>query len=475
MPTVSRLTKIIATLGPASSSDAAIDELIAAGVDVFRLNFSHGTHDEHATLIRRVREAGDRAGRHVAILQDLSGPKIRTGRLEDGRPLQLSPGDPLAIETGRAVGHAGMVSTTFAGLAQSVKGGDRLLLDDGRIELRVDSSDGTTVATTVIAGGPLGEHKGINLPGVMLPASALTAKDIEDLQFGLAQRVDLVALSFVQTAADLERTREVMSTYGDGRLPLLIAKIERPAAVDNIEAILDACDGVMVARGDLGLEMPFERVPRVQKEITRCARRRGQPVIIATQVFDSMRTEPRPTRAEVSDAANAVDDAVDAIMMSGETATGAHPTRTVATLATVICDAEGIRPSLEIEPGLEVTGVAHNRALCEAAVTLAESGHAAAIVAVTRGGKTARMLSAFRPSVPIFAVTPNPELARRLALCRGVTPLVAEFDTTGIFIERHLIDRGLLGPADVVVFVSVNADLTRPDANFLRIRRLDGA
>jgi pyruvate kinase len=471
---VSRLTKIIATLGPASSSDAAIDELIAAGSDVFRLNFSHGTHEQHAELIARVRAAGERAGRHVAILQDLSGPKIRTGRLEGGRALQLTPGDTLDIVTGSEVGRDGLVSTTFAGLAASVHPGDRLLLDDGRIELRVESSDGARVKTTVVTGGPLGEHKGINLPGVALPASALTAKDIEDLRFGLAHGVDMVALSFVQTAADLERTREVMAAHEGGRVPL-IAKIERPAAIDNIESILSACDAIMVARGDLGLEMPFEHVPRVQKEITRCARRRGASVIVATQVFDSMRTEPRPTRAEVSDAANAVDDAVDAIMMSGETATGAHPTKTVATLDAVIRDAESIRPSLEIEPDLEVTGVAHNRALCEAAVTLAESGHAAAIVAVTRGGKTARMLSAFRPRVPIFAVTPNHELARRLALCRGVTPLVAEFDTTGIFIERHLIDRGLLEPGAVVVFVSVNADLTRPDANFLRIRRLEGA
>ncbi len=230
----------------------------------------------------------------------------------------------------------------------------------------------------------------------------------------------------------------------------------------------------MVARGDLGLEVAFERVPRIQKEITRRARLRGRPVIVATQVFDSMRTEPRPTRAEVSDAANAVDDAVDAIMLTGETAVGVDPTRTVQTLDHVIRDAEAIRPSLEIEPGFEVTGVPHNRALCEAAVTLAAGGHAAAVVAVTRAGKTARMLSAFRPHVPIFAVTPNDVLARRLALWRGVTPLVVEFDTTGIVIERHLRDGGFLPEGAIVVFVSVSADLTRPDTNFLGIRRLDG-
>jgi pyruvate kinase len=282
-----------------------------------------------------------------------------------------------------------------------------------------------------------------------------------------------VALSFVQTAEDLVRTRAAMTDAGAGSTPL-VAKIERPAAVENIDAILDACDGVIVARGDLGLEMPFEQLPRVQKEITRRARRRGIPVIVATQVFDSMRTEPRPTRAEVSDAANAVDDAVDAIMLTGETAAGAYPTRTVAALAAVIRDAEAIHPSLTIEPGLEVTGVAHNRALCEAAVTLVASGRAAALVALTRGGKTARMLAAFRPSVPVFAVTPEPAVARRLGLLRGVIPVVTEFDWTGIAIERGLIERGLLQPGSVVVFISVNADLTKPNANLLRIRRVDG-
>jgi pyruvate kinase len=228
----------------------------------------------------------------------------------------------------------------------------------------------------------------------------------------------------------------------------------------------------MVARGDLGLEMPFERVPAVQKEITRRARRRGLPVIVATQVFDSMRTELRPTRAEVSDAANAVDDAVDAIMLTGETAVGIDPTRTVQTLDAVIRAAESLSPSLEIDPGLEVTDVPHNRALCQSAVTLAASGHADAIVAVTRGGKTAHMLSAFRPGVRIFAVTPEATIARRFALYRGVLPLVAELDPTGLAIERQLRERNLLPAGSVVVFLSVNADLTRPDANFLRIRRI---
>ena len=237
----------------------------------------------------------------------------------------------------------------------------------------MESSDGKTVWTTVVNGGPLGEHKGINLPGIELPTSAMTAKDIEDLRFGLDQGVDIVALSFVQTAADVIRARELIASHGRAGVPV-IAKIERPAAVANLDAILDNCDGVMVARGDMGLEMPLERVPRVQKEITRHARACGKPVIVATQVFDSMTTEPRPTRAEVSDAANAVDDAVDAIMLSGETAVGDFPVKTVQTLDAVIRDAESITPSLVIEPGDNVVDVEHNRALCEAAVTLAEAG-----------------------------------------------------------------------------------------------------
>jgi pyruvate kinase len=472
---VHRLTKIFATLGPACASDERIDELIAAGTDVFRLNFSHGTHSEHAAAVQRIRAASQRAGRHVAILQDLSGPKIRTGRLKDRQPIPLAPGDILEITTGDIEGGPGRVSTTYAELAKSVRPDDRLLLDDGRIELRVQSSDGTTLRTVVINGGPLGEHKGINAPGVALPASSLTSKDLDDLRFGLSQGIDVVALSFVQTAADVQRAREVIAGHDDAKVPI-IAKIERPAALENIDAILNACNGVMVARGDLGLEMPFERVPRVQKEITRRARAKGLPVIVATQVFDSMRTEARPTRAEVSDAANAVDDAVDAIMLTGETATGVNPTRTVQTLDAVIRDAESIEPSLVIVPGPDVIDVEHNRALCEAAVTLAKAGEAASIVALTRGGKTARVLAAFRPNIPIFAVCPSDVVARRLAVYRGVVPLTIELSDnvaeTEALVERHLVARGILSPGAVIVFVSVNADLTRPDANFLRIRRL---
>src|SRR4051812_32140832 len=365
-----RHTKIIATVGPASDSDALLDALIAAGTDIVRLNFSHGTHESQSATYARVRRAAERAGRQVAILQDLGGPKIRTGSLQGGRPLDLKRGDTLRIATGDFTGGAGRVSTTFAGLAEGAHPGDQLLLSDGTIELRVDASDGRELRTTVIEGGPLGEHKGINAPGVALPASAITAKDIDDLRLGLTLGVDMVALSFVRDAADIVQARQLIAEHNGGNVPI-VAKLERPEALDHLDDILAACDAVMVARGDLGLEMPLERVPRVQKDITRRARDHKIPVIVATQVLESMTTEPRPTRAEVSDAANAVDDGVDAIMLAGETAAGAFPARAVQTLDAIIRDAE----SAPVEGGLVLRRVSddhdHVHALCAAAVTLA--------------------------------------------------------------------------------------------------------
>jgi pyruvate kinase len=469
-----RHTKIVATLGPATETETALDELMAAGVDVFRLNFSHGTQESHAAMFQRVRSAASRAGRVVAVMQDLSGPKIRTGRLADGVPIELRDGEELRIVTGDTVGGPGRVSTPYPPLAKSARPGDRLLLDDGRIELRVVETDGSEIVTVVVNGGVLGENKGINVPGIELPAEALTGKDIDDVRFGVGLGVDFVALSFVQTASDLQRTRDVMSAAGGPTIPI-IAKIERPLAVANMDEILGACEGVMVARGDLGLEMPLERVPRIQKEITRRARARGIPVIVATQVLESMRVEPRPTRAEVSDAANAVDDGVDAIMLAGETAVGAHPRRTVQTLDAIIQEAEAIPP--ETPPmSLAMQLAGHGRALCEAALTLAARGQANAIVAVTRAGKTAMSLSALRPRVPIFAATDSEAVARRLALAWGVVPLVcdigADLDETRRTVEGVLLARGKLAPGAVLVFVSVNPDLLRKDANFLHLRRL---
>jgi pyruvate kinase len=468
-----RHTKIIATVGPACDSDAALDALIAAGANILRLNFSHGTHESHGATFKRIRAAAGRAQREVAVLQDLGGPKIRTGRLEGGRPLMLNPGDTLRIATGDFVGGSGRVSTTFEGLARTVRPGDRLLLADGYIELRVDSTDGREIATTVVNGGELGEHKGINAPGVSLPVSAITPKDVDDLKFGLSLGVDMVALSFVQTADDLRRARQLMSDSGGDRVPL-VAKLERPKALEQLDEIVGSCEAVMVARGDLGLEMPLEGVPRAQKEITRAARRRGIPVIVATQVLESMTKEPRPTRAEVSDAANAVDDGVDAIMLSGETAVGRFPTRAVQTLDAVICDAELSPVAPAQMPTAAVSG--HVQAICEAAVTLANRGDAEAIVAVTRGGGTARRLSALRPRAPIIATTNRDGIARRLAICWGVVPLCidigANVDEARELIVQQLIGRGLVARGAAVVLVNISADMTRTDANYLKIQRL---
>jgi pyruvate kinase len=451
-----------------------LDALIAAGTDIFRLNFSHGTHDTQAATFRRVRAAAERARREVAILQDLGGPKIRTGLLQNHRPFFTSPGDELRIATGDFAGAPGRISTTYEGLARSVRPGDRLLLADGLVELRVDATDGREIQATVLEGGEIGEHKGINAPGVPLPASAITAKDVDDLKFGLSLGFDMVALSFVQSAADLRQARQLMAEAGAPDVPL-VAKLERPQALDHLDDILDASDAVMVARGDLGLEMPLERVPRAQKDITRAARRHGIPVIVATQVLESMTTEARPTRAEVNDAANAVDDGVDAIMLAGETAVGAFAARAVQTLDAIIRDAEK-SPSAEITMTMTDTPGGHETAICEAAVTLATRGAAQAIVAVTRGGGTARRLSALRPQAPIFATTDRNDTARRLALYWGVVPLCTEIGedvaAAGTLIGRELVARGLVAVGAAVVLVSISADLTRADANYLKIQRL---
>lgn len=466
----------MATLGPSSDSDEAIAALVRAGVDIFRLNFSHGTHESHAEIFRRIRQTAERLGRsEVAILQDLSGPKIRTGRLAHGQPIMLARGDELRIVTGDFVGGPGRVSTSYGEFARLVSPGDQLLLDDGHLELRVESSDGVEIVTTVVDGGPLGEHKGINAPGVPLPDSALTPKDEDDLRFGLGLGVDMVALSFVQTAGDLRQTRAVMVSCGRPDVPL-IAKLERPRAIEHLEEIFSACDAVMVARGDLGLELPLERVPRVQKEVTHWARAVGVPVIVATQVLESMRTEPRPTRAEVSDAANAVDDGVDVIMLAGETASGRFPVKAVETLDAIIREAEATAAPKSTVRTTARLGESHSEALAEAAVTLADRSDADAIVAVTRGGATARMLSSLRPRARIFAATENLETAHRLTLFWGVVPMLStigdDVDSAGLMVGRTLQQRGVVGAGAVVVFVSVNADCARPDANFLKIQQL---
>jgi pyruvate kinase len=481
-----RRTKIVATLGPASNTPAVLDALIAAGVDVFRLNFSHGTHESHAATFTMVRAAAARAQRHVAILQDLSGPKIRTGRLAGGQPIPLADGDTLRLAAGDEEGAPGRVFTPYVALIESARPGDRLLLDDGKIELRVTGNEKDALVTEVVNGGPLGEKKGSNAPGGQLPPCALTAKDEVDLRFGLELGVDLVALSFVQVASDVQKARAIVRAAKQD-VPI-VAKIERPQALDHLDDILAAADGVMVARGDLGLECPLEQIPRIQKAIVARARTVGRPVIVATQVLESMRSEPRPTRAEVSDAATAVDQGADAIMLSGETAAGDYPVRAVQTLAAIIGDAETVampaallgadvllegRDTTRPPDGFETFKTRHGRAMCEAAVTLASTGQAEAIVAVTRFGKTAHLLSSLRPRASIIAVTPSEVVARQLCLCWGVQPLVSELQALQA-LEAPLRTLGHLQPKAVVVFINITPDLTRQDANFLNVQRLGG-
>jgi pyruvate kinase len=470
-----RRTKIIATLGPASDDEKTIGELMAAGVDVFRFNFSHGTRARHGEVIERVRRVARESGRIVALLQDLSGPKIRTGTLRGGTPIMLGAGDTLRIGIGDFPGEPGHVSTTYADLLKAVRPGSTLLLDDGHIQLRVEQVTNQELRATVVYGGQLGEHKGINTPGVELPATGLTDKDVEDLRFGAQCGVDFIALSFVQSAAVLRQARTLLASAGAPETPL-VAKLERPEAIARLEEIARESDAVMVARGDLGLELPLEQVPRVQKAITQWGRTLEVPVIVATQVLESMRSEPRPTRAEVSDAANAVDDSIDAIMLAGETAAGVYPVKAVQTLDLVIRDAESV-PALRTrtaEPGRLSPGHAH--AVCESAVTLAERAEAAAIVAVTRGGQTARTLSALRPRVAIFAATDREEVARRLALAWGVVPVLTDLsDDVNVVASRigaELVTSSAIPQGSVIVLVSVTPDLTHGPSNFVKVQRV---
>jgi pyruvate kinase len=462
-----RRTRILSTIGPASESDAGIRALIDAGTDAFRLNFSHGSRDQHAAACRRIRAAATEAGRFIAVLQDLSGPKIRIGAV--AAPIALATGDRLTIELGDFRGGKGRVSCTFEALFTSVPVRTRLLLDDGRIELETTKVGKTSIETQVITGGTLESHKGINVPGVALKTEAMTAKDEEDLAAGVAMAVDIVAVSFVQTADDIRRVRAAADRLGAGSLPL-VAKIEKPQAVERLDEILDVTDGLMVARGDLGIELPLETIPAVQKRIVQAARRRGAPVIVATQVLESMRTAPRPTRAEVTDAAHVVAEGADAVMLAGETAVGEYSALAVSTLDRILREAEK-SPAEAVAPDVAAGWTEHGRALCEAAVALASRAGADAIVALTGGGRTARMLAALRPSARILAVTPNAETAARLSLVWGVTPIVAPAAPVGD-VRALLASQGFAATGSAVVFVSMASELGGPDANFVHIERI---
>ena len=470
--------RIVCTLGPASESPEAIRALLEAGMSVARLNFSHGTHESHAAIYRRVREASDASGRAIGVLADLQGPKIRLGTFARG-PVTLAAGAEFTITTEPVAGDASRASTTYEALARDVRPGDALLIDDGLVRLEALATDGRAVRCRVVEGGEISDHKGINLPGVNVSVPPLTPKDIDDLRFALSLRVDLVALSFVRSAAHAAAARREMDAIG-ARLPL-IAKIEKPEAVQDLEAILDAFDGIMVARGDLGVEMALEQVPLVQKRAVTLARRRAKPVIVATQMLDSMIHHLRPTRAEASDVANAVLDGADALMLSGETSTGEHPVESVATMASIIAAAEEGGSSGRDAGG--VRGVARapaggEQAIAAAAVQLACDVGARALVAFTHSGNTARCLACLRPPMPLLAFTTEPVVRSQLTLTWGVetfiVPAVVHTDEMIAQVDRAMLGLGRGGPGDVVVIVAGTPPGIPGSTNTVRVHHLGG-
>jgi pyruvate kinase len=454
-----RRAKIVATLGPASETPEVLEQLVLNGMDVARLNFSHGDHADHARTLERLRAACRHLVRPVAVLQDLQGPKIRTGPLQAGRAgVTLTAGEALTITTeGELKGTSQLLSTTYPYLAEDVKPGDRILIDDGLLELKVLTTDGVRLTARVIEGGLLGEHKGINLPGVALRTEAMSEKDKADLAFGLAAGVDLVALSFVRTPEDVRLCRSLMERAG--RTVPVIAKIEKPEALDRIDEILAAADGLMVARGDLGVEILPERVPGLQKMLCHEANRVGKPVIVATQMLESMIEHPRPTRAEASDVANAVWDGADAVMLSGETASGRHPLLAVQMMDRIVREAEAETLAAPgASPDLGGAGQApFNEVTAQAACRAAEATGAVAVVCFTISGTTPRLLARFRPRVPIIAFSPDQATRRRSAHYWGVLPRIMEpvknADAMAEMVSERLLHDGLARPGDRLVLV----------------------
>jgi pyruvate kinase len=474
-----RRTKIVATVGPASRSPEMLERLVQAGVNVFRLNFSHGTHEEHFAVIRAVREIAARLHRPVALLQDLSGPKIRTGRVKDG--VVLTNGARISITTDTSIeGSPELISTTYEALPSDVKPGDRVLLDDGNLELRVKGMVDGRVQCEVVDGGPLRSNKGMNLPGVALSTTALTEKDRRDLAFGVQHLVDYVALSFVREARDVEQAKELVRSLG-ATTPV-IAKIEKPQALDNLEAILDAADGVMVARGDLGVELGTENVPIAQKRIIAAANRAGRVVITATQMLESMIDNPRPTRAEASDVANAILDGTDAVMLSGESAVGQFPVETVETMARIADyteehGASAIRRRGDARRGdhaggAEAPGTPITRSLTRVAASVAEELGCKLIVAFTESGITARLVALHRPKMPVVAITHEDRVYRQLALFWGVVPVRSEFvENTDDLLsagEERLKARGLVEKGDTILMLSGHSPAAAA-TNMLRV------
>lgn len=445
-------------------------------MDVARLNFSHGTHSDHVRRLRRLRLAARAGGKTIAVLQDLQGPKIRTGPLEGGRPVELKPGDPFTLTTQPVAGNARVVSTAFRGLPREVKRGNRILLSDGLIELRVERVSGAEVECQVISGGLLGEHQGINLPGCPLKMSALSAKDRRDLEFGIRHAVDYIALSFVRSAADLHRAKRILQDAG--RAIPMVAKIEKPEAIGHLDEILRAADAVMVARGDLGVELAPEKVPAIQKQIITRANALRVPVITATQMLESMTAHPRPTRAEASDVANAVFDGTDALMLSAETATGGFPVESVRMMARIIQAAEaamtasGWRRRTQAEETLGVP-----EAICESVAHMTAELNLKAIAVFTQSGSSARLISKHRPRVPVYAFSPFPAVLRRTTLYWGVRPVhMFRVHSTDSMVEgaaSRLRSLGVVEPGDLVAVIAGTPIARHGTTNLLKVHRIE--
>ncbi|ROP66648.1 pyruvate kinase [Curtobacterium sp. PhB115] len=469
-----RRAKIVSTLGPATSEYETVKEIIEAGVDVARLNLSHGDYSVHEANYVNVRRAAEELGKPVAILVDLQGPKIRLAKFADG-PHDLAVGDVFTITTEDVPGSKEICGTTFKGLPQDVKPGDPLLIDDGRVRLRVLDTDGVRVRTEVVVGGTVSNNKGINLPGVAVNVPALSEKDEADLRWGIRQGADLIALSFVRNASDVVRAHEIMDEEGK-RLPV-IAKIEKPQAVDALEEIIDAFDSIMVARGDLGVELPLEAVPIVQKRAVELARRMAKPVIVATQMLESMISSPIPTRAETSDVANAVLDGADAVMLSGETSVGEYPVQTVRTMARIVESTED--HGLERIAPLGTKPRTLGGAITLAAVEIAEFTEASYLCVFTESGDSARRMSRLRHGLPIIAFTPNEATRRRMALTWGVRSFLVErkTHTDELFsqVDDVLLENGLAAPGDRVIVTAGSPPGIEGSTNDLRVHRVGDA
>ena len=471
---VTRRAKIVCTLGPATSSPERLLELVNAGLDVARLNMSHGTQEDHRAVYERVRAASDETGRGVGVLADLQGPKIRIGRIATG-PVRLSAGERFTITTDDVQGDRAKVSTTYAGLPGDVRPGDTILIDDGRVVLEAIDVTATEVRTVVRVGGMVSDHKGLNLPGVAVSVPALTEKDEADLRFALNLGADLIALSFVRGPEDADEVRAVMDEVG--RHVPIIAKIEKPQAVEKLEEIVDAFDGIMVARGDLGVELPLERVPMVQKRAVALAREKAHPVIVATQMLESMIGAPRPTRAETSDVANAVFDGSDALMLSGETSVGEYPIEVVDTMSRIIGETE--RECLHAEASLTRVPTTTGGAIARAAAELGAIVEAKALVAFTMTGETARRLARYRSSIPLLAFTTLPSTRSQLTLTWGVetfiVPHVNHTDDMVRQVETSLLEMGRCQKGDKVVIVAGSPPGTPGSTNAVRVHRIGDA